>query len=88
MHILDSDTLTYLHAGHPRVIAQLQAVEDPDVVITVITRIELLRGRFDFMLKAETGAEIIRAQQLLARTEDLLAQLLTLPFDGAAVSPF
>ena len=57
MHILDTDTLTYLHAGHSRVRQRLQELDDPEVAITVITRIEVLRGRFDFILKAATGAD-------------------------------
>ena len=88
MYILDTDTLTHLHAGHPRVVANLHNVEDPDVVITVITKIELLRGRFDFVLKAETGAGLLRAQHLLARTEDLLAQLQVLAADATAIAYF
>lgn len=88
MYILDSDTLTYLHAGHHRVIERLRGVDDPEVVTTVINKIELLRGRFDFVLKAETGADLIRAQQLLIRTDELLAQLLVLPFDDEAAIQF
>lgn len=53
MHILDSDTLTYLHAGHPHVIKAIQELDDPDVVTTIITKIEILRGRFEFLLKAD-----------------------------------
>jgi tRNA(fMet)-specific endonuclease VapC len=88
MYILDTDTLTHLHAGHPRVAANLRSVEDLDVVITIITKIELLRGRFDFLLKADNGAGVLRAYELLARTEDLLAQLPILPFDAAAIAQF
>ncbi|UBF25010.1 hypothetical protein K9N68_25735 [Kovacikia minuta CCNUW1] len=55
MHLLDTDTLTYLHAGHPKVIEQLRNVEDPDGGTTIITKIEMLRGRMDYVLKAETG---------------------------------
>ena len=29
MHLLDTDTLTHLHAGHPQVIAHLRAVDEP-----------------------------------------------------------
>ncbi len=28
MYLLDTDTLTHLHAGHPRVIARLRKVAD------------------------------------------------------------
>jgi len=65
MHILDTDTLTHLYAGHQRVINRLKNLEDPEVCTTIITKIELLRGRFDFLLKAATGNELIRAQQWL-----------------------
>ena len=50
MHLLDTDTLTHLHAGHPQVIAHLRAVDDPVVGTTIITKSELLRGRIDFLL--------------------------------------
>lgn len=84
MHLLDTDTLTHLHAGHPRVIKHLRELSDPDVGITIITKVELLRGRFDFLLKAATSAELLRAQQLLTRTEELLAQIIIMPFDQPA----
>jgi tRNA(fMet)-specific endonuclease VapC len=60
MHLLDTDTLTYLHAGHPRVEEHLRRLDDDEVAITVITRIEVLRGRFDFVLKAATGTDLLR----------------------------
>ncbi len=88
MYILDTDTLTHLYAGHLRVIRRLQEVNDPNVGATVITKIEMLRGRFDFVLKATTGAEFLRAQQLLIRTEELLAQILIIPLDESTVIQF
>jgi tRNA(fMet)-specific endonuclease VapC len=88
MHLLDTDTLTYLHAGHMRIIENLRKLDDPDVGTTVITKIELLRGRFDFVLKAATGIELLRAQQWLTRTEELLAQIIIVPLDEASVAQF
>ncbi len=88
MHLLDTDTLTYLHAGHPRVVERLRELDDPDVGTTVITKIELLRGRFEFMLKATSGSDLLRAQQWLVRTEELLAQMLIAPFDETAAVEF
>lgn len=38
MHLLDTDTLTHLHAGHLNVVAHLKALDDPVVGITVITK--------------------------------------------------
>ncbi len=88
MHILDTDTLTHLYAGHPRVINSLQNLEDPDVCTTIISKIELLRGRFDFMLKPATVEELKRAQQRLYRTEELLSQIVVIPLDEAAFIQF
>jgi tRNA(fMet)-specific endonuclease VapC len=81
MHILDTDTLTHLHAGHPRVAANLQILQDPHVALTIITKIELLRGRIDYLLKADSGAGVLRAYELLA-------QVQVLPFDASAASQF
>jgi tRNA(fMet)-specific endonuclease VapC len=88
MYLLDTDTLTHLHAGRPQVVAHLRALPDPDVGTTIVTKIELLRGRFDFVLKAATGKDLLRAQQLLLRTEELLAQIVIVPFDDAAAAHF
>ena len=88
MHILDTDTLTHLHAGHPRVVQHLRTLDDPHVGITIITKIELLRGRYEYVLKAATGAELLRAQERLAGTESLLSRLLIIPFDEAAAARF
>jgi tRNA(fMet)-specific endonuclease VapC len=88
MHLLDTDTLTYLHAGHPRVVRRLRELDDPDVGTTIITKIELLRGRFEFMLKAASGTDLLRAHQMLTRTEELLAQILVVPLDEAAAVEF
>lgn len=88
MHLLDTDTLTHLHAGRARVGQRLEALADPDVAITVVTRIEVLRGRFDFVLKATTGSDLVRAQQLLTRTEELLDQLPVVPITEASAEVF
>lgn len=88
MYLLDTDTLTHLHKGHPRVIDRLSRITDPNVGTTIITKIELLRGRFDYALKAATSAKLLRAQQLLARTEQLLEQITIVPFDRDAAVQF
>ncbi|HJY84690.1 MAG TPA: type II toxin-antitoxin system VapC family toxin [Candidatus Binatia bacterium] len=88
MHILDTDTLTHLHAGHPRVVQRLHELADPEIGITLITKIELLRGRYDYVLKAASGSELLKAQQLLAKTEALLDLLRVIPFDASTAVRF
>jgi len=87
MHVLDTDTLTHLHAGHPRIIKRLQEVDDPDICTTIITKIELLRGRFEFLLKADSN-KFLKAQGLLIRTEELLSQINILFLDDLTVDQF
>lgn len=58
------------------------------MAITVISRIELLRGRFDFLLKANDGAQIQVAQLRLAQTERQLAGLVVAPFDAESAAQF
>jgi tRNA(fMet)-specific endonuclease VapC len=88
MYILDTDTLTHLHAGHPQVAEHLRNIADPHIGITIITKIELLQGRFDFMLKAADRKELLKAQYWLYRTEELLAQLSIIPVDEPAAIQF
>lgn len=88
MHLLDTDTLSHLHAGNPRVDERLERLDDPDVGTTVITLVELLRGRMDFVLKAASGAQLLVAQQRLLRTQELLEQVAIVYFDKSAAAHF
>jgi len=48
MYFLDTDTLTRAHMGNPRIMARVQQVGEELVATTIITEIEVLRGRHDF----------------------------------------
>ena len=64
MILLDTDTLTLLFQGHPRVLSRMRAAES-DVAITIITWIEVMQGRFDSVLKAADANQLERAHQRL-----------------------
>jgi tRNA(fMet)-specific endonuclease VapC len=87
MILFDTDILTLYTAGHPRV---RQRVEDSDdeIAITVITEIEVLLGRFDFVLKAADGEQLQRAQIYLVESERHLAEQVIIPIDAAAAAQF
>jgi hypothetical protein len=69
MYFLDTDTLSLLRRRHARVTQRVgQAAEE--VVITLITRIEILQGRFAFVLKAENSEKRLQAQQRPDESED------------------
>ncbi|MDF5715888.1 MAG: type II toxin-antitoxin system VapC family toxin [Rhizonema sp. NSF051] len=88
MYLLDTDTLTHLYAGNTNVIARLNTVEDSEVGITIITKAEMLRGRIEYLIKAETDESLLRAQELLFRTEESLAELLIVPISQSAADEF
>jgi tRNA(fMet)-specific endonuclease VapC len=89
MLVLDTDTLTFLFAGHPQVASRRKRVPSADIATTVVSHIETLQGRFDFLLKASTGEELLRAQSLLDSTVRALAAVETvLPIDAAAAAEF
>ena len=64
MYVLDTDTLSLLLRAHARVTARFAQATD-EVAITLITRIEMLQGRFASVLKAENGERLLQAQQRL-----------------------
>ena len=88
MYLLDTDTLTHLHAGNSNVVERLSSVVDEEVGISIVTKVEVLRGRIDYLLKAEAGESLLKAQELLFRTEALLSGLLIVPVDRAASIEF
>ena len=87
MILLDTDTITLLAAGHARVVAKFVSSTEP-VATTIITRIEVLRGRFEFLLKAADGEQLQRAQQWLIRSERDLARFGCLPISAASAAEF
>jgi tRNA(fMet)-specific endonuclease VapC len=87
MFVLDTDTLSHLLRGHARVTQRRSQVTD-DVVITVITQIEVLQGRFAAILKAANAEELQQAQHRLTESERQLALFDVLAVDAAAAAEF
>ncbi len=87
MIVLDTDTLTRYLQGNPRVLERCHQAGD-EVVITIITRVETLQGRFATLLKAADGAGLQRAQQRLDQAERHLAPFRVLPSDTGTVAEF
>jgi tRNA(fMet)-specific endonuclease VapC len=88
MYLLDTDTLTHLHAGNPNVINRLESLQDEEVAITIVTKLEILRGRIDYLLKAFSGRDLLKAQELFSRSETLLNQLPVILIDPNAANQF
>ncbi|MFM7276417.1 MAG: type II toxin-antitoxin system VapC family toxin [Microcystis aeruginosa] len=88
MYILDTDTLTHLHSGNTNVINRLENLQDEEVAITIVTKLEILRGRIDYLLKAFSGSDLLKAQELFSRSETLLNQLPVILIDPNAANQF
>jgi tRNA(fMet)-specific endonuclease VapC len=85
--LLDTDILSLLIAGNPRIASRVRAAED-EIGITVVTRIEILQARYDFILKASDGPQLLRAHHWLERSDSDLDAWITLPIDTSAAGVF
>lgn len=89
MIILDSDIFTLLHYKHPNVVHHYEAVPaDERLAVTAVTRIEILRGRTDSVLKAANEQELMTATRRLQATEDALNDFLVLHVDEETARHF
>jgi tRNA(fMet)-specific endonuclease VapC len=87
VNLLDTDTLTLLFQGHDRVQSHLRSAET-DVATTIITRIEVLQGRFDAILKAADADQLQQAHRRLQDSERQFSTLPILPIDSSAAKQF
>jgi tRNA(fMet)-specific endonuclease VapC len=89
MFVLDTDTLSLLFAGHSRVLARQATIPSTEIAITIVSRIEVLQGRFDFIMKAASGEQLLRAQGWLDETVRSLARVETvIPVEPAGAAEF
>lgn len=88
MYLLDTDTLTYLYAGQAQVVNRLQQAGTPNVGTTIITKIEVLRGRMDAVTKAADAGKLLHAQRLLIRSEQFIEAMVIVPLDQPAATIF
>ncbi len=87
MSLLDTDTLSLLFAAHSQVTEHFEKEQD-EVATTIITRIEMLEGRFASVLKAADGQKLLQAHQRLRETEYNLTTLPIVPLDSKAAMEF
>ena len=87
MILLDTDILTLLFQGHAGVQSRLRSAEQ-DVATSIITRIEVLQGRFDAIVKAATADQLRQAHDRLRDTEIQFSTIPILPIDASAAKQF
>src|SRR5258707_15635111 len=75
--------------GQEKVGAKVDEVGGPaQLAVAVITRMEILRGRFDNILKAAEEGQLNTAIQRFQQAQALLDSFLTLPVDATAAQRF
>ena len=87
MFILDTDTLSHLMYGRQSVVNRVREAPRDDVS-TIVSRIEILRGRFQAILAAEDANKLVQAGERLEQTEEFLEDVRLLPLDGPSVAEF
>lgn len=87
MILLDTDILGHLQRGNAKVLKRLSEANQV-IAITTITRIEVLRGRFDSVFKAANGGQLLSACRLLVNVEADLADRPVVPLDEEAANEF
>jgi len=87
MILLDTDTYTLHQLGHESVLERFAAASEV-ASITIITQIEVLRGRQEALFKAEDAPRILRAQQLLVATIQHMGEFQVVLLDDTAAAEF
>lgn len=88
LYILDTDTLSLLQHGHPKVSQECAARHPSDLAITVISVEEQLSGWYTLLRKARRPEDLARAYQRLVDTVRTMARLTILPFTIPAIARY
>lgn len=86
--ILDTDHLTLLQQGHPRVLQRVGSMPPTFLAITIVTVEEQLRGWLDAVRRHHGSARQIWAYRGLQEAIEFFPRVAMLPFDQAAFQQF
>jgi tRNA(fMet)-specific endonuclease VapC len=88
LYVLDTDPLSLLQRGHPRVLARLTTVPVDQRAVTIISADEQLQGRLAMIRRAKTQLDAAREYEWLRETLQFFSSVRLLPYDAAAVAQF
>ncbi len=86
-YILDTDTFTHLQKDNENVKRRLKNLNN-EVGTSIITKAEVLNGRYAFLLKADNSENLKKAQRLLYESENWLSKLSTIEFESKSFAIF
>lgn len=82
LYVLDTDHVTLHQHGHPQIIARICAHIPRNVMVTVITFEEQMRGRLAQI--GRPGVDLTAAYEQLLATADYFCRFTVLSFDAEA----
>lgn len=89
MILLDTDTVTLYAMGQEKVGAKVDQAGGPEqFAVSIITRMEILRGRFDSIVKAADETRLNLAMERFLQAEDLLNSFATATVDEGSAKHF
>jgi tRNA(fMet)-specific endonuclease VapC len=87
-YVLDTDTLTLLQEGHPKVRGQVTAHPASEIAITVLSVEEQLSGWYTQVRQAKTPDRLAWAYRRLAQSVRFLSRVQILDHDEAAIARY
>lgn len=87
LRVLDTDTLTLLQQGHPKVSERAAAVRPDELAVTVITVEEQLSGWYAELRKAKRPDRLAWAYRRLGQNVRFMSRLQILDYDEFAIAP-
>jgi tRNA(fMet)-specific endonuclease VapC len=87
MILLDTDMLTLLLQGDPRVQKRMRSAET-DVATTIVTWMEVMQGRFRAIFTAAGADQLERASRRLQESASQLSSLPIVPINRAVAEQF
>jgi tRNA(fMet)-specific endonuclease VapC len=87
-HVLDTDTVSLHHRGHPTIRQHVSAHPPGEIAITVITVEEQLSGWYTLLRRAKQAQRLALAYQSLADSVRWLARYPILSFTVPAIARY
>ena len=88
MYLLDTDTLTLVHAGHPKVLQAGNTCRRPTSPSASSRGSRCCGGGSNSCSRRPAATNCSGAKHWLHQTEERLAEIVTIPFDVAAAAEF
>ena len=85
LYFLDTDILSLLRKGHPKVTARVAATPPNDLAVTIISVEEQISGWYRALRQTTSATDIARAYDRLTATVRFLSRLPIVSYDEPAI---